>query len=56
MGEVEDKKFSKQFVLTFAMHCMIRLVSKPPTYEGGYNEISADDWYRVNEIIRKFKS
>jgi len=51
----EEKKFDKKFVLNFAKHCMIKLVTKPAHNEWGYPEIDGYDLTRINKIIREFE-
>lgn len=51
----KEKKIDKKFVLNFARHCMMKLVTKPSRNEGGYSEIDGYDLSRIDKIIREFE-
>lgn len=44
----DDKKFTKNDMLNFAEHCMLKLVS---TQEGQYPEVSAEDLTKIKSIL-----
>lgn len=48
-----EKKFTKDFMFSFAEHCMLKLVSKK-TNDDSYPEVSYSDLHRIHKILREF--
>ena len=49
-----EKKYSRTFLMTFAEHCMIKLLSVKPE-NSDLSEISSYDLWRIHKILNEFK-
>lgn len=51
----DPRKYTKQFTLDFARHCMLSLMTRQIQDSSMYGEISSYDLYRINDILREFE-
>ena len=49
-----NKKYTKEQMLSFAEHCMTKLVTKYPNGKDEMGEISSEDLSRIREVLNEY--